>query len=128
MRVTCGASRCSCPQARRTGLTWQRAGLKRGVAGALRAAAALPGAHAAVRPFTSLAAHPPTNHPPPGVVAEYKYVLLAPDGRSVLAWQGGANNLLAVRLSEEKVEALDSWRAGAGEGGGPRWAAPRWRR
>lgn len=40
---------------------------------------------------------------------EYKYVLLGADGRSVAAWQRGANNVLVVRLREELVELFDSW-------------------
>lgn len=49
------------------------------------------------------------SHQAAGCVAEYKYVVLGPDGRSVHAWQPGANNVLALRQREERVQVLDSW-------------------
>ena len=43
-----------------------------------------------------------------GAIVEYKYVLLESSG-SVRAWQSGANNVLAVKLTEERLELFDTW-------------------
>ena len=43
-----------------------------------------------------------------GAIVEYKYVLLESSG-GVRAWQSGANNVLAVKLSEERIELFDTW-------------------
>lgn len=44
-----------------------------------------------------------------GAIVEYKYVLLDSSGRGVREWQAGANNVLAVKLSEERLELIDTW-------------------
>ena len=44
-----------------------------------------------------------------GAIVEYKYVLLDGSGGGVWQWQAGANNVLAVKLSEERLELLDTW-------------------
>ncbi|KAI7836479.1 hypothetical protein COHA_009696, partial [Chlorella ohadii] len=47
---------------------------------------------------------------PAGAIVEYKYVLLE-SGGGVRAWQSGANNVLAVKLSEERIELFDTWQS-----------------
>lgn len=46
--------------------------------------------------------------PAAGAIVEYKYVLLESSG-GVRAWQSGANNVLAAKLSEERIELFDTW-------------------
>ncbi|KAL4429211.1 hypothetical protein ABPG77_010190 [Micractinium sp. CCAP 211/92] len=46
---------------------------------------------------------------PTGCIVEYKYVILDASGRSVLSWQDGNNNVLAVRLSDESLDVTDNW-------------------
>ncbi|KAF8059142.1 hypothetical protein HT031_005314 [Scenedesmus sp. PABB004] len=49
-----------------------------------------------------------------GGVYEYKYVVVEGDGVTAASWQRGANNVLALQLSDEEVEVYDNWKNAPG--------------
>jgi hypothetical protein len=44
-----------------------------------------------------------------GGVYEYKYVVVESDGVTAASWQRGANNVLALQMSDTEVEVYDNW-------------------
>lgn len=46
---------------------------------------------------------------PAGSVVEYKYVIMASDGKHAVDWQWGNNNVLALKTDDDKVEIVDNW-------------------
>lgn len=49
-----------------------------------------------------------------GGVYEYKYVVVEADGVTAASWQRGANNVLALQLTDEEVEVYDNWKNAPG--------------
>jgi hypothetical protein len=43
------------------------------------------------------------------MVYEYKYVVVAADGRTAAAWQTGGNGVVALQWGDKEVEVFDNW-------------------
>jgi hypothetical protein len=39
----------------------------------------------------------------------HRYVVVEADGTTAASWQRGANNVLALQLTDEEVEVYDNW-------------------